>query len=48
MEGINVQIVKGIGGAFCDIDVPMEVTVGDVIFGLINEGFLKSNSLEVM
>lgn len=37
---INVKIVKGIDGAECDIDVPMDATVEDVIIALINEGFL--------
>ena len=44
MEEINVKIVKGIGGADCDIDVPMDATVGDVIVGLINEGFLDADT----
>lgn len=44
VETINVKIVKGIGGADCDIDVPMDATVGDVIVGLINEGFLDPDS----
>ncbi len=44
MEEINVKIVKGIGGADCDIDVPMDATVGDVIVGLINEGFLDTDT----
>ena len=44
MEEINVKIVKGIGGADCDIDVPMDATVGDVIVGLINEGFLEADT----
>ena len=44
MEEINVKVVKGIGGADCDIDVPMDATVGDVIVGLVNEGFLDPDS----
>ncbi len=43
-EEINVKIVKGFGGADCDIDVPMDATVGDVIVGLINEGFLDADT----
>ena len=42
MDEINVKVVKGIGGADCDIDVPSDATVGDVIIGLINEGFLEA------
>lgn len=44
VEIINVKIVKGIGGADCDIDVPIDATVGDVIAGLINESFLEVES----
>ena len=44
MEEINVKVVKGIGGADCDIDVPLDATVGDVIVGLINEGFLEADT----
>lgn len=43
-EEISVKIVKGIGGAECDIDVPIDATVGDVIVGLTNEGFLDADT----
>ncbi len=43
-EEISVKIVKGIGGADCDIDVPIDATVGDVIVGLIDEGFLDTDT----
>lgn len=42
MEEISVKIVNGISGADCDIDVPTDATIGDVIIGLINEDFLWS------
>lgn len=41
MEEINVKIVCGIGGADCDVDVPVDATVGDVITGLLNDAFLS-------
>ncbi len=44
IETINVKIVKCIGGADCDIDVPIDATVEDVIIGLINEGFLDAET----
>lgn len=43
-QEISVKIVKGIGGADCDIDVPVDATVGDVIVGLISEGFLDADT----
>ena len=44
VETIKAKIVKGFGGADCDIDVPMDATVGDVIASLINEGFLDADT----
>ena len=43
VPNINLTIINGIGGAKCDIDVPMDATIGDVIVGLINEGFLDAD-----
>ena len=44
MEEINVKVVMGISGAVCDIDVPIDATVGELIEGLVNEGFLYAES----
>ena len=44
MEEINVKIVKGLDGKDCDVDVPMDATVGDVIVGLIDNGFLDPDN----
>ena len=43
VEIINVKIVKGIGGADCDIDVPTDATIRDILVSLINEGFLDAD-----
>ena len=48
MEEINVKIVKGIGGADCDIDVPVDATIGDVIVGLIDNGVLEREEEAMM
>ena len=46
MEEITVKILRGLDGdgAECDIDVPVDATVGDVITGLVSEGFLQPDS----
>lgn len=44
MEEINVKVVRGIDGSDCDIEVPTDATVGDVIVGLVNEGFLNADN----
>ncbi len=43
-QEISIRVVRGFGGAECVIYVPMNATVGDVIAGLINEGFLDADS----
>ena len=44
MEEINVKVVRFGYGADCDIEVPIDVTVGDVIEGLIYYGFLAPDN----
>ncbi len=44
MEEIKVKVVKAISGEDCEIDVPVDATVGDVILGLVNEGFLTADT----
>lgn len=41
---ISIHVVKGFYGAECLVYVPMNATVGDVIVGLINEGFLDMDT----
>ena len=41
---ISCIIINGHTGADCDIDVPVEATLGDVIVGLINVGFLDEDA----
>lgn len=43
-QEISIRVVRGFGGAECVIYVPMNATVGDVIAGLINEGFLDADT----
>lgn len=43
-DEISVRIIKGIDGADCDIDVPLEATIRDVIEGLLAANFLESNN----
>lgn len=38
---IQIAIVRVSDNISCDIDVPLDATIGDVIVGLINEGFLE-------
>lgn len=40
---ISCTIIAGGSGATCDIDIPVEATVGDVIAGLIKAGFLDAD-----
>ena len=40
---ITVKITNDIDGSTCDVDVPINATIRDVIVGLIKEQFLKSN-----
>ena len=44
LQEISVKIIKGVGGADCIIDVPVDATVGDVIVGLTHEGFLEGDT----
>lgn len=48
MEEINVRILKGLDGKDCEIDVPADATVGDVIIGLVNEGFIEADTQSAM
>ena len=41
---IRCIIINGHTWADCDIDVPVEATVGDIIVGLINVGFLDADT----
>ena len=40
---ISITIINGIGGAECEIDVPTDTTVRDIIVGLMNDGFLDAD-----
>lgn len=44
MDEINVKIIEGITGQDCDIDVPLDATIGDVLIGLVNEGFISPDN----
>ena len=43
MDEVCVKIIWGLSNADCDIDVPVDATIRDVIEGLVNEGFLESD-----
>jgi len=43
MKQINVKVVNGIGGEDCDVEMPIDTTVGELIVGLVNAGFLASD-----
>lgn len=43
-QEITVRVVKGISGADIVLGVPVDATIGDVICGLIAEGFLDSDT----
>lgn len=42
IDEISVKIIIGIGGTDCDIDVPLEATIGDVIEALVDANLLQS------
>ena len=45
MKQINVKVVNGISGEDCDVKMPIDATVCELIEGLVNTGFLASDYL---